>query len=134
MQTTHVLVRETLDGLEHALLVVVESTISIDIVSATDQDGGEVRLTTSEHTSVLEEITSTVLQSISGEIAAAELKDITAERDDLRDRVASAESALSRKGYRRSCDIPACNCGDSWAHGGYADTRLREILDAKEKE
>lgn len=38
--------------------------------------------------------------------------------------------ALERHGYRRSCDIPACNCGDTWAHGGNAATRLREISDA----
>jgi hypothetical protein len=48
--------------------------------------------------------------------------DYKAERD-------AAEAALRAKGYRKSCDLPACNCGDSWAHGGHADERLREIAD-----
>jgi hypothetical protein len=38
-----------------------------------------------------------------------------------------AEDALIRKGYRKSCGIPACNCGDQWTHGGNAEARLREI-------
>jgi hypothetical protein len=38
-----------------------------------------------------------------------------------------AESALIRHGYRKSCDIPACNCGDQWNHGGNAAMRLREF-------
>lgn len=42
---------------------------------------------------------------------------------------AKLRDVLARKGYRESCDIPACNCGDEWAHGGYAETRLREIGD-----
>lgn len=41
----------------------------------------------------------------------------------------NAESALLRHGYRKSCDIPACNCGDQWSHGGHAADRLREISD-----
>lgn len=41
----------------------------------------------------------------------------------------TAERALERHGYRRSCDIPACNCGDQWNHGGHAADRLREISD-----
>lgn len=41
-----------------------------------------------------------------------------------------AEDALYRKGYRKSCDIPACNCGDQWTHGGHADARLQEIDEA----
>lgn len=52
---------------------------------------------------------------------------IIADRDA---QLTEAREALQRKGYRRSCDIPACNCGDSWTHGGRADTRLREISDA----
>jgi len=47
----------------------------------------------------------------------------------LRAALADAESALTRKGYRKSCGIPACNCGDQWNHGGMADERLREIYD-----
>ena len=39
----------------------------------------------------------------------------------------AAVLALQRHGYRRSCDIPACNCGDQWNHGGHAAERLREI-------
>jgi hypothetical protein len=46
---------------------------------------------------------------------------------DLEARLQSAEDALHRKGYRRSCDIPACNCGDQWTHGGHASERLREL-------
>lgn len=41
-----------------------------------------------------------------------------------------AERALRSKGYRKECDIPACNCGPQWNHGGHADQRLREISDA----
>lgn len=41
----------------------------------------------------------------------------------------TAEYALERHGYRRSCNIPACNCGDQWNHGGYAAERLRELAD-----
>lgn len=46
--------------------------------------------------------------------------------------VENAERALLRHGYRKSCDIPACNCGDQWSHGGHASTRLRELSDALE--
>lgn len=42
----------------------------------------------------------------------------------------NAERALLRKGYRKSCDIPACNCGDQWTHGGHAEQRLYEIREA----
>lgn len=49
----------------------------------------------------------------------------TAERD-----CREAEDALRRKGYRKSCDIPICNCGDTWQHGGHANERLRELGDA----
>jgi len=38
-----------------------------------------------------------------------------------------AEDALRHHGYRKSCDIPACNCGDQWYHGGHASERLREL-------
>lgn len=40
-----------------------------------------------------------------------------------------AVDALRRHGYRESCDIPACNCGDQWNHGGHAAERLRELAD-----
>jgi len=52
--------------------------------------------------------------------AAAELRRLHAE-------LATAEYALRSKGYRKSCDISACNCGDQWSHGGNADARLREL-------
>lgn len=42
----------------------------------------------------------------------------------------TAERALRSEGYRKSCDIAACNCGDQWHHGGYANERLREISEA----
>ena len=48
---------------------------------------------------------------------------LTAERD-------IAERALTRGGYRKTCDIAACNCGSQWEHGGHASERLREIADA----
>lgn len=41
-----------------------------------------------------------------------------------------AESALLRKGYRKTCDIAACNCGSQWNHGGHAEQRLSEISEA----
>ena len=47
--------------------------------------------------------------------------------DDLKERLAVAERALYRHGYRPECDIPACNCGRQWSHGGNAATRLSEI-------
>lgn len=46
---------------------------------------------------------------------------------DLRERLEVAEYALRSKGYRKSCEIAACNCGDQWAHGGNAEARLREL-------
>lgn len=49
---------------------------------------------------------------------------------EVEKRLAVAERALLGKGYRKSCDIPACNCGDQWNHGGHANERLREISDA----
>lgn len=52
----------------------------------------------------------------------SQLKAVEKERDE-------AESALMRHGYRKSCDIPACNCGDRWNHGGHASERLKEISD-----
>lgn len=65
------------------------------------------------------------------------LTDLGTERDALAQRLAemewaknNAESALYRHGYKQSCDIPACNCGDQWNHGGHAAERLREISDA----
>ena len=53
----------------------------------------------------------------------AQLAAIKQERDE-------AEYALQSKGYRKSCDIMACNCGDQWNHGGHAQERLRELRDA----
>ena len=41
-----------------------------------------------------------------------------------------AEGALIRAGFRKDCDIAACNCGPQWGHGGHASQRLREIADA----
>jgi hypothetical protein len=46
---------------------------------------------------------------------------------DLRAQLETAEHALRSKGYRKSCDIPACNCGDQWTHGGHAAERLSEL-------
>jgi hypothetical protein len=51
----------------------------------------------------------------------------TAELRRLHAELATAEYALRSKGYRKSCDISACNCGDQWSHGGNADARLREL-------
>lgn len=42
----------------------------------------------------------------------------------LIERLEKAEHGLISKGYRKSCEIPACNCGSN------ADARLREIADA----
>lgn len=50
--------------------------------------------------------------------------------DKLQEDLETAERALRSNGYRKDCDIPACNCGPRWNHGGYADQRLREISDA----
>jgi hypothetical protein len=47
--------------------------------------------------------------------------------DRLSAELVTAERALLRHGYRKSCDIPACNCGDQWNHGGHAAKRLAEI-------
>lgn len=55
---------------------------------------------------------------------------LKAELAQCREELCVAERALLSKGYRKSCDIPACNCGDQWNHGGDANTRLREIGDA----
>ncbi|MDH3637911.1 MAG: hypothetical protein OES09_05545 [Gammaproteobacteria bacterium] len=43
-----------------------------------------------------------------------------------------AEYRLRSAGYRKTCNIPACNCGDIWGHGGHANKRLREISEALE--
>ena len=50
--------------------------------------------------------------------------------DELAEMASAARDALISKGYRESCDIPACNCGDQWNHGGHAEYRLKEIHDA----
>jgi hypothetical protein len=52
------------------------------------------------------------------------------ELTQLRADLQAAETALQAHGYRKSCDIPACNCGEQWMHGGRAEARLQEILDA----
>jgi histidine ammonia-lyase len=44
-------------------------------------------------------------------------------------RAEAVETALRRHGYRRSCDSPACNCGDQWTHGGHAARRLTEVAE-----
>ena len=49
---------------------------------------------------------------------------------ELRERLDIAERALIGHGYRQSCGIAACNCGDQWNHGGLARERLGEIDDA----
>lgn len=54
---------------------------------------------------------------------ADRLAEVARERDE-------AERALRSKGYRKECDIPACNCGRQWNHGGHAESRLREIDEA----
>lgn len=56
--------------------------------------------------------------------------DHEAEVARLESECARLRSVLERKGYRERCDIPACNCGNQWTHGGHADERLREISDA----
>jgi len=48
----------------------------------------------------------------------------------LRAQLEVAERALRNKGYRKSCEISECNCGDQWNHGGNAEQRLSEIADA----
>lgn len=50
----------------------------------------------------------------------AKLRQVEEERD-------TAIRALHHHGYKKSCDIPACNCGDQWLHGGHAGERLRAI-------
>lgn len=60
-------------------------------------------------------------------------EDHEAELAALRERAERAEAALLRKGYRMSCDIPACNCGGQWTHGGHAEMRLTEIREALEQ-
>jgi len=52
---------------------------------------------------------------------------LLAERDELKAELAAAEYALRSRGYRKSCEISACNCGDQWSHGGNAEARLREL-------
>ena len=65
-----------------------------------------------------------------GKMALREVPDL---RDRLRQREEEldlAERSLRNNGYRKTCDIAACNCGDQWHHGGHANERLREIDDA----
>lgn len=59
-----------------------------------------------------------------------DLARLIASHREVENSLDSAEDSLRRKGYRKSCDILACNCGDQWNHGGLADERLREIRDA----
>jgi hypothetical protein len=64
-----------------------------------------------------------------GNILAEFVGDLSAERHAARESRDVAERALRMHGYRKSCDIPACNCGDQWIHGGTSERRLREVLD-----
>lgn len=59
-----------------------------------------------------------------------EAERLSAENAVLRAELEVAESALLRKGYRKTCDIAACNCGSQWNHGGHAEQRLSEIGEA----
>ncbi len=43
----------------------------------------------------------------------------------LIERMETAEHRLMSLGYRRTCDIPACNCGDQWAHKLACPNELR---------
>jgi hypothetical protein len=54
---------------------------------------------------------------------------LSAQVRELREERDRAEDALRHHGYRKTCDIPACNCGDQWFHGGNASMRLMEIAD-----
>lgn len=54
---------------------------------------------------------------------------VTATITRLTAELKAAEDAMHMKGYQKSCDIQACNCGDQWNHGGNADERLRELRD-----
>ena len=54
-------------------------------------------------------------------------REVESQLYELRDRLDKAEGALLRKGYAKNCDIPVCNCGDQWNHGGFAEIRLDEI-------
>ena len=48
---------------------------------------------------------------------------------DVLDRLEKAENRLISEGYSRECNIPACNCGNRWAHGGRALRQLSAIAD-----
>jgi hypothetical protein len=52
--------------------------------------------------------------------------------EQMREERDAAERALQMRGYRKSCDIPACNCGDQWLHGGTAERRLHEVLEERD--
>ena len=56
--------------------------------------------------------------------------DLKAENARLKKELDIAERSLRNNGYRKQCDIAACNCGPQWHHGGHANDRLREIADA----
>jgi hypothetical protein len=58
------------------------------------------------------------------------IKEQRAEIELLRSDLRNTEGVLWREGYKKECDIPACNCGPQWNHGGHAEERLREISDA----
>lgn len=79
------------------------------------------------HRAQIDELKKQVAEYVCVEMERDQLK---AELEQCQDELRIAERALRGKGYRKSCDIPACNCGDQWNHGGNADTRLREISDA----
>lgn len=59
-----------------------------------------------------------------------QVRALQAELAALRVELEVAESALLRNGYRKTCDIAACNCGSQWNHGGNAEQRLSEIGEA----
>ena len=59
--------------------------------------------------------------------SADKVDKLATEADALAAELGTAERALLNKGYRKSCDVPACNCGDQWTHGGHAAARLVEF-------
>ena len=46
----------------------------------------------------------------------AEVEGLKARVEELLGRLKKAEAKLSRLGYERECNIPACNCDDRWTH------------------
>ena len=60
---------------------------------------------------------------------AGQISDLQRDNARLKEEIEKMRAVLYRKGYRECCSIPACNCGNQWAHGGHAETRLSEIYD-----